>query len=266
MDSCRKILVQHIKEIPVEKIAIATSGGVDSCSLVVAALDAGKDVSIFSFTFEDFESTDFITARRVADHFDLPFFPVLLPSNPEVICDGVRVMIGRYGVRSKVGVECMWPFSFLFDEMEKEGYTELITGLGTGGHFADSKSCVFKYPGIREDIRVFQKFRNDYFSNPNAAKNRDISRLSTASGVVLHNPYLSPDLFTLFSTRDFNEMNKPRQKEGIRKEFPELDVFKLKKNQNLQLGDSRISERIGAAVISKYAPHAKSPVYVYNRL
>lgn len=260
--SCREILVQHIKGIPADKIAIATSGGVDSCSLVVAALDAGKDVSIFSFTFDDFESTDFITARRVADHFDLPFFPVLLPRNREEICSGVKHLINTYGVRGKVQVEVMWPFYFLFREVEKVNITQTLSGLAGDGHFGLSRKDA---PG-RTSLSEFQQLRKVYFSNPNAGKSRDIGRMATDHGINFQHPYLDPKLFLFFLEKDYQELNKPRQKEGIRKEFPELDDLGVAKHTSLQLGDSRISQRIGAAVISKYAPHAKSPVYVYNRL
>ena len=48
--------------------------------------------------------------------------------------------------------------------------------------------------------------------------------------------------------------------------FPELDKFKIKPHTNLQLGDSKIAQRVGNAVISKYKPNAKSPVGIYNRI
>ena len=46
----------------------------------------------------------------------------------------------------------------------------------------------------------------------------------------------------------------------------ELDKFKIKPHTNLQLGDSKIAQRVGSAVVSKYKPYAKSPVGIYNRI
>ena len=46
----------------------------------------------------------------------------------------------------------------------------------------------------------------------------------------------------------------------------ELEQFKLPNHTNLQLGDSKIAQRVGNAVISKYKPNAKSPVGIYNRI
>ena len=46
----------------------------------------------------------------------------------------------------------------------------------------------------------------------------------------------------------------------------EVDKVIPQSGTNLQLGDSKIAERIGNAVISKYKPNAKSPIGIYNRI
>ena len=55
------------------KMAMATSGGIDSASLVMAARDLDKKQIIVSFTFDDFESHDFKSARLLAKHFNIDF-------------------------------------------------------------------------------------------------------------------------------------------------------------------------------------------------
>ena len=84
--------------------------------------------------------------------------------------------------------------------------------------------------------------------------------------IGLFNPYFHPWVFDLWIDKNWQELNKPRQKEAIKKYFPELDKFKIKPHTNLQLGDSKIAQRVGNAVISKYKPNAKSPVGIYNRI
>ena len=80
----RDLLISLLAPLPPD-FAVATSGGLDSCTLVAAAVAAGKRPRIVSFTFDDFESSDFKHARAVADHFDLDFEPVLLPSDQKEI-------------------------------------------------------------------------------------------------------------------------------------------------------------------------------------
>ena len=82
----------------------------------------------------------------------------------------------------------------------------------------------------------------------------------------MYNPYFYPRVFDLWIDKNWQELNKPRQKEAIKKYFPELDKFKIKPHTNLQLGDSKIAQRVGNAVVSKYKPYAKSPVGIYNRI
>ena len=72
--------------------------------------------------------------------------------------------------------------------------------------------------------------------------------------------------YSLWIDKNWEQLNKPRQKEAIRKFYPELDELKIKPHTNLQLGDSMIAQRVGNAVVSKYKPHAKSPVGIYNRI
>ena len=61
-------------------------------------------------------------------------------------------------------------------------------------------------------------------------------------------------------------VSQSRSQRAIKKYFPELDKFKIKPHTNLQLGDSKIAQRVGSAVVSKYKPYAKSPVGIYNRI
>ena len=53
----RTVLHEILRPIT-SKIAVATSGGIDSASLVMAAKDLDKKQIIVSFTFDDFESHD----------------------------------------------------------------------------------------------------------------------------------------------------------------------------------------------------------------
>ena len=112
----------------------------------------------------------------------------------------------------------------------------------------------------------FDQFRHDYFADPDAAGRKGIHKICQDFDVDIFNPYCHPSVFKLFIGKSWNELNKPKQKYAIRKCYPELEQFKLPNHTNLQLGDSKIAQRVGNAVISKYKPNAKSPVGIYNRI
>ena len=258
----RNILASIIRPLPA-KIAVATSGGIDSSALVVAALDAGKAVSVASFAFEKYVSKDFLAAKALARRFVLPFIPVYLPIDDATIVAAVHYLIGTWDARKKTAVECLFPFLSTFVAIEREGIKTLVVGSAADGHFALSKKAMIHH---RYPIEKFQAFRKAYFENPDAAQVSTLRAIGAANEVDVVAPYFDRNVFDLFSGATWDELNKPRQKEAIRREFPELDPLKIARHTNLQLGDSRIAEIVGDAVRRKFAPNAKSPVTAYNKI
>ena len=112
-NNIRSILQKIFKNIP-ENMAIATSGGIDSASLVISSMAAGhKKPNIVSFTFDDFESHDFKSARKLAKYYNLKFLPVLLPSDQNEIVETVHYLIKEIKCKKKSAIECMFPL-FIF--------------------------------------------------------------------------------------------------------------------------------------------------------
>ena len=51
----RDYLIEYLGALRIPRVVISTSGGIDSSTLVVAALEAGCDVAVSSFTLDDKE-------------------------------------------------------------------------------------------------------------------------------------------------------------------------------------------------------------------
>lgn len=258
----REVLRASIRSLP-EEIVVATSGGVDSSSLVFAALDEGKKVRIASFTVSGRTSSDFAAAKRLASTLSLPFLPVELPTDPDAICADLRLIIRRYKARKKTSVECLWPFLYVLREMQKNDLRTLVTGSAADGHFALSKKAMIhhRYPRAK-----FQAFRRAYFAQEDPAQVKTLARIGKDFDVSVRAPYVSKELLSLWSHLTWDEMNKPKQKQPIRSAFPELAPLSLANHSNLQLGDSGIAELVGSVAISRYAYGARSPVSAYNAL
>ena len=261
-NNIRTVLQEIIKPLP-NKICVATSGGIDSSSVVMSALDVGKDVTIYSFSFGDKFSSDFNAARRLAYEFSLRFTPVWLPTERDEIVETVKHLIKNVGCKKKTAIECLFPFYYLIKAMQYFGDETLVTGVAADGHFGLSKKAMIHYS---KDNQKFKKFRQDYFSNLESAGTKRLIKLCELNKIQLCNPYFEPSVFSLWIDKNWEDLNKPRQKEVIRKYYPELDCLKIKPHTNLQLGDSMIAERVGNAVISKYKPNSKSPIGIYNRI
>ena len=261
-NNIRTVLQEIIKPLPKE-ICVATSGGIDSSSVVLSALDLGKKVQIYSFTFKDWWSHDFNAAYRLAKKFDLRFVPVYLPNDEDEIVKTVKHLIKKVNCKKKTAIECLFPFYYLVKQMKRFKDETLVTGVAADGHFGLSKKAMIHYS---KDDQKFKKFRQDYFSNLESAGTKRLIKLCGLNKIELCNPYFEPSVFSLWIDKNWEELNKPRQKEVIRKYYPELDCLKIKPHTNLQLGDSMIAERVGNAVISKYKPNSKSPIGIYNRI
>lgn len=262
MRKLRKILTEKIAALPSGPIAVATSGGVDSSSLVLAAIDAGRRPIVTSFTLVGERSTDFLAASRLASELELDFVPVYLPVARSTIAADVKTLVGRWDARKKTSIECLWPFLHVFAVLAAEA-SILVTGSAADGHFGLSKKAMIHW---REPKARFQEFRKNYFSNPDAAQVATLKEIGRSVGIEVTAPYFSREVFELFADATWDDLNKPRQKEAIRREFPELEPFRLGRHVNLQLGDSGIAEVVGAAAIATFAPGAKSPVTAYNKL
>ena len=262
-NNIRTLLQEIIKPLPTE-ICVATSGGIDSSSVVLSALDVGKEVRVYSFTFgkEKF-SSDFEAARKLAYKFKLTFVPVFLPDKQDEIVETVKHLIKKVGCKKKTAIECLFPFFYLIKIMKEFKDETLVTGVAADGHFGLSKKAMIHYS---KDDEKFKKFRQDYFANLESAGTKRLMKLCELNQIQLCNPYFYPSVFSLWIDKNWQELNKPRQKEVIRKYYPELDCLKIKPHTNLQLGDSKIAETVGNAVISKYKPNSKSPIGIYNRI
>ena len=235
-----------------KRVIVATSGDVDSSALVVACMEAGRDVTVTSFRLDGRPSSDFVAARHLAHVFGLKFLDVVL-------------LIRRHGARKKTAVECLWPFLYVMRTMAASldlGST-LVVGSGADGHFALSKRAMIHF---RSTVASFQAFRSAYFANDDPAQRKSLARLGTAFGVDVCAPYFDPRILALWSGLAWSDVNKPRQKEPIRAAFPELNRFRLRPHVNLQLGDSGIAEVVGRAALAKFAPNARSAVAAYNRI
>lgn len=261
--SVRQTLTNELKDIE-GSVAVATSGGIDSSVLIMSCLDLGYKPYVLSFKMDNrSDSYDFDAARKLAKRFDLDFVPVLLPSSPEIILEKIIYEIKHFQIKKKTAIECVYPMMFVFDTCEQLGIQNLICGHAADGHYALSKKAMIHYRSTQE---LYQQFRKTYFKNKNVAQSETLNQIAKEKNINLYLPYMQQTYFDLFNDLSWFEVNTPRQKELIRRDFPELDVMKLKNHLNLQLGDSYIAETIGSEVLKQIAPNAKSPITAYNKL
>lgn len=267
-DGLRALLRDEVQKVG-EPLAIATSNGIDSKSLVISAVeDSGYRPTIISMTLDDRESKDFRGARSLAKEYGLEFIPIRLPTDAATIERDIVRLIRTYRCLKKTSIECNWGMLYVFDELRSRNIYSLVTGH-QNVHFQTSREPMVSLSraGLlnsrnADAVRLFQKFRHKAFANPNAAGVRDLQRISKSYGVTSYLPYLNPEIFNLWSDKAWVEVNKPKQKYPIRVAFPTL--YNNEAQVQLQLGDSGIRDLVAATAIKRWKPSAKSSIAAYN--
>ena len=246
----------------------------DSSCLVLAVQDAGMKPIIVSFTLNDRKSIDFIAARKLAKYFKLSFIPVYIPITPEFVIKTTIKNMKEFGLKKKTDIECMFAFLYMIDYLKNIGASNLLTGM-CNSHFLLSNHKTIKK--LHLEISSFQKMKDKYYSwlivdGKRVGEGTEQKQVKTIELVCANYdikfcaPFWTESVYKFFYNMTYQQLNKPRQKEILRKAFPELDELKIQKEQNFNVGDSGISELVGETMRKKFTPNKKTPISAYNYL
>ena len=114
---------------------VLLSNGVDSNSVLASLLRNGSRPTVISFRVENYTSTDWTAARRIADKLELPFIDIELTTDVELIAKDVRFCIEKLGLRKKADIECFVPVMKAIDAASSSGIVDLFTGSAADGHY-----------------------------------------------------------------------------------------------------------------------------------
>ena len=239
----KSLLINHIKNnVPDSEVAILLSGGVDSISVGLAAESAGKEVHAYSFYLNGTPSYDFVKAAEIAHKRNWNFTPIVVPTN-NLIQDWHRLV--KLKCRKKTHFECVFPFLYVYPQIEEK---YVLTGWGADGYFGPSKKAMMRYSSYKKK-RNYVKYCKDHnqkrlnwnefrlaYLDGDCAGLKEHTNLATKHNKIHVTPYLDTDVRELLMSKSYEELNKPKQKHFIRKNFTELKKFgTIKPHQNLHL-------------------------------
>jgi len=248
----KKYLKKHIKDnVLDEEVGLLLSGGLDSISVGISAELVGKKVNAYSFYLEGIPSYDFAMAANIASQRGWNFVPVVVPRT-NLVDDWYKLV--DLGCRKKTHFECVFPFLYVYP-MIKEKY--VLTGWGADGYFGPGKKAMMRYSSYKKK-RNYVKYCQDFYPTKKIAREKRLNwnefRLDYLDGdcagykehttlTEKHNkihiaPYKdSKDIRKLLMSKSWSELNKPRQKEIVRKDFTILEKYgSIKPHINLHLG------------------------------
>ena len=220
---------------------VFASAGVDSTALLLALVEHGREPVVVSFMLDGRLSRDFSAARRNARLLGLPFMPVILPADTATVLADLRGMI-RDGVRGKANLECTWPVSRAIAAAAADGARTIVTGTGADAFFGLSRDAMVNH---RATVELLDAWRTARYLNPNLGQADTLRRIAAGLGVVYRTPYTDRRVRDVFTGTSWDQVNRPRQKEPIRRAFLDAypDIVVDRAHVNLQLGDSGIAAR-----------------------
>jgi len=231
IDSILTNLVSDL--VPENDVAILLSGGVDSMSVGFSAHRLGKKITAYTFKTDKHDSYDYNKAKEVADKMNWDFVGVVVPT--ENLKEDFFRLLNDYNCVKKTHFECIYPFLYVYPNI-KERY--VLSGWGADGYYGISKKAMINY---KHNLKLLNQFRDDYFKPENTAGHKWHKQLAETYKKTLVCPYLDEKVKLFFYSKNWNELNKPKQKQHIRNAYHELNMFgRIKKHSNLQL-DSKIN-------------------------
>lgn len=255
LNDFKNILVNQISNLP-DTVALCLSSGIDSIALLSLLLECNKNVIVYSFTLENHESFDFVTAKTLASMKNLKFVSVMLPESLDVLKHDIMVLHEKFECEKKTDYECVWPFLYVYKSVCED---LIVTGLGAEGHFGTTKKACIHY---KNDL---DEYRRLFFSRPNVNQIKQHKLLCEQYEIDNWFPFLTDDVKNYFMNKSWYELNKPHIKNPVFNII--LDEFKpFIKSSNLQLG-SGISVHFDKLLETNWNLHNyKSVTGIFNSI
>jgi asparagine synthetase B (glutamine-hydrolysing) len=262
-------------------VAIALSGGVDSCSVLAACLREDIQPTVISYTPDTHPSTDWEYANNNARMHALPFRTAMVDMSPESLYEMARKVI-MMGYKTKMQVESLVPMLAIAHAARVADVEVLLTGDQADGYYINGNWISRNYdraqgvPGplrkhVKEDkdTERIDALRHLYWTE-DRANTAAVAAICAEEGVRAVMPYRSTKLYRVFLGTHWREVNEPRLKEPAWQAFPEMHtggrsggIWVRKAPVNLHRGDSRFAETMGRELMALKPGPWKTPTGLY---
>ncbi len=242
------------------------SGGVDSATMLAAALACGYKPRIFTFRLSDYVSADFRVAESMAETFGCEFTPVIIPMDIDRLAADVRKVVQITGSSLKTHVQCSHPFLYLCEQANRIGATRFVYCAGGSDLYGDGRKAMIAYHQQGEEA---YRAKRAHDAAPDVwGSSTSILSVCEAFGTSFYDPYLRPEIVEFFVSLNYSDMHRPRQKYIGLAAFPEF--WKrgswYRESSNFQI-NSRLREYHDTLLKSKYNTAGnKGVVGIYNRM
>lgn len=274
-EKIRRIMVGSLKETKAKEVAVLLSSGVDSHACLFAALEAGKQVTCYTFGLDGVESTDWKIAQKTALLLGLEWNGIVLPTDYDHMLEYLEQVFHKFNTDKihigKTTAECMWPMFHALAALTSQGKRATMLGMGGDVFFATTRKHL-KMVKAGDYQKVLDEYELSYVKRHSP---QDIM----ARCWLQHNGHPSHTLIYPFQTKAmvncFRDMepiaegNFPIQKAPVRAAFFDyFDAVDVRTHISYQKGDSGISDHFANLLLASplNVGKWKSVVGIYNML
>ncbi|MCJ7747880.1 MAG: asparagine synthase-related protein [Desulfobacterales bacterium] len=218
----KELLKDNIKLCVDERpFAISLSGGTDSLCMLFSCEELGiLPETAYTYVVSG-GSKDLEMSEKVCEHYKIPLVVAEIPKNLVTLEVDVLKIIGD-GIRGKVNIQCMHGHYYVAPLVKEK---IILNGSGVDGLYGSYRSQILG--GCRKDKRLFDKSRRDHLANPNDDAMRYQSELFLKYGIEVAYPYRCENIISYLMKLNWEEINNPRAKWVIVKEFPQFERFEV---------------------------------------
>lgn len=260
----KKLIKKHIENtIPKnEKVAVMFSGGLDSLSVLLSALELGYEVKLYTFHLKGVISKDLETARKVSKHYKLELHEVEISDDLDLLIDDLKYLIKTHDLKKKTQFQVMHPMKHLCEAIEED---YVLSGLEADTLYGNTRS-------MRKTITCesdFKNIRSKYIYDENNASYSFIRNELANNNKTFVAPYKqSSEIISYFLNLESKDLCFGKQKkqtyEAFKTEIDNLSLYRRSSNMQINSGIREFHDLLLQTDLNQ--KNFKSVIGVYNQL
>ena len=179
----RALMIDAVR--PVASLPLLLSGGIDSGTLLAAALACGARPACYVFQLGGVESEDARAARSMALTLGCSLSTVESPRTLDRLVADVQVVTKFIGHGQKTHVQCCHPVLHLVRRLREDGHECAV--IGTGGVVEDARACAVILG--RDGEAAARAHRRERLLGTGPSATNSMIALARSLGVEMVQPY-----------------------------------------------------------------------------